>query len=129
MEKRKQILMVMPVMKGGGAERVAALLMNEFAACGHTVKFILTSSKEEDVVRIDLKEEIPIILLQDILKKDNLIKKTGWKMIRLISSVLCHFYEKVKIILQKAYDRQTSVTVRHSRLFMSQPMHKASVMG
>ena len=81
-------MMVMPVMKGGGAERVASLLMNEFHRCGYHVEFILTSSKLDEVVRADLNEEIPLILLPEQLHKER-------KLLRMVSSVLCKPFEKV----------------------------------
>ena len=62
---KKNIMMVMPVMKGGGAERVAAQLMNEFHRKGHNVRFLLTSSRSDEVIRTDLNDEIPLILLQE----------------------------------------------------------------
>jgi len=82
--------MVMPVMKGGGAERVASLLMNEFHRCGHEVKFLLTSSKQEDVVRTDLNEEIPLVFLQE-QKRDVFAKG-----LRVFSSIICHVFEALK---------------------------------
>ena len=85
---KKQVLMVMPVMKGGGAERVASLLMNEFHRCGHDVEFILTSSTPEEIVRTDLKEEISLVLLQE----------HGFrKGLRVISSIICRIFEVFKI--------------------------------
>ena len=60
MSSKKKILMVMPVMKGGGAERVAALLLNEFSRNGYDCEFLLTSSKTEDIINRDLNPKIPI---------------------------------------------------------------------
>ena len=60
MSKNKKILMVMPVMKGGGAERVASLLLNEFSRNGYNCEFLLTSSDKNDVINRDLNPDIPI---------------------------------------------------------------------
>lgn len=79
--------MVMPVMKGGGAERVASLLMNEFHRCGHDVEFVLTSSTPEEVVRTDLSEEIPLVLLQEHALR---------KGLRVVSSIICRIFEVCK---------------------------------
>lgn len=86
-------MMVMPVMKGGGAERVAALLMNEFHRCGYDVKFLLTSSASEEVINRDLDEHIPLILLQEQLsdKKDYKMKAT-----RIYSSLFSKIFEGFK---------------------------------
>ena len=88
--------MVMPVMKGGGAERVASLLMNEFHRCGHEVQFLLTSSSYEEVVRTDLIEEIPLVLLQEQLKKESKMVNVLIKGLRVSSSVFCRVFETFK---------------------------------
>lgn len=90
-------MMVMPVMKGGGAERVASLLMNEFHRCGYEVSFVLTSCKESEVVRTDLDKDIPLILVQEQLDKKKGIIDIWMKVLRVISSVLCKPFEKAGI--------------------------------
>ena len=65
----KKVLMVMPVLKGGGAERVASILTNEFYKNGCTCEFLLTSCKKEEVISRDLDENIPVIILRDFFEK------------------------------------------------------------
>lgn len=90
---KKNIMMVMPVMKGGGAERVAAQLMNEFHRKGHNVRFLLTSSRGDEVIRTDLYPEIPLILLQEELEqKDEGVSSV---LSRKLASTFCRFYETV----------------------------------
>lgn len=91
MKTKKQVLMVMPVMKGGGAERVAALLMNEFYKNKYDVKFLLTSSKREDVVDRDLDKNIPIITLEQ--KKPD----AKMKLLKVYASFWCRAFESLKI--------------------------------
>lgn len=88
MSSNKKILMVMPVMKGGGAERVASLLLNEFNRNGYDCEFLLTSSKTEDIINRDLNPDIPITSVYSC-KKNNIIFKT----LELISSLLCKPFE------------------------------------
>lgn len=76
----------MPVMQGGGAERVAALLMNEFHRNGYQVEFLLTSATEEETVRVDLNEKIPI---QYLKQTDYRVKKVS----RWCASACCRFFE------------------------------------
>ena len=88
---KKKIMMVMPVMKGGGAERVAAQLMNEFHRKGHDVRFLLTSSRADEVIRTDLNDQIPLVLLQEeIVQHKELL---GGTFSRKLASALCRIYE------------------------------------
>jgi glycosyltransferase involved in cell wall biosynthesis len=82
--------MVMPVMQGGGAERVAALLMNEFHRNGYQVEFLLTSATEEETVRVDLNDEIPI---QYLKRTDYSVKRVR----RWCASACCRLFEMFHI--------------------------------
>ncbi|MBR3817952.1 MAG: glycosyltransferase [Clostridia bacterium] len=89
MSKKKKILMVMPVMKGGGAERVASLLLNEFNRNGYDCEFLLTSSKKEDCINRDLNSAVPITSVYGNKKKNSLVFKT----LEIIASLLCKPFE------------------------------------
>ena len=52
-------------MAGGGAERVASQLLNEFHKNGIECEMVLTSAKDDEVVRTDLDELIQLTLLSD----------------------------------------------------------------
>lgn len=88
MSSNKKILMVMPVMKGGGAERVASLLLNEFNRNGYDCEFLLTSSKTKDIINRDLNPDIPVTSVYSC-KKNNIILK----ILELISPLLCKPFE------------------------------------
>ena len=90
MKKTKSVLMLIPNMVGGGAERVAAMLMNEFYKSGYDVTFMLTSTERKSLIDKDIDKNIPLILL-----KEQKIDKTsfGYKLLRLLSSLLCRFFE------------------------------------
>lgn len=87
----KKVLMFIPVMKGGGAERVASLLMNEFHRNGYETEVVITSSSEKDVIRCDLNEEIPLTFL----KKEKI--SVIYRLIGLTASVFCRFFEKFRL--------------------------------
>lgn len=87
----KKVLMFIPVMKGGGAERVASLLMNEFHRNGYETEVVITSSSEKDVIRCDLNEEIPLTFL----KKEKI--SVIYRLIALTASVFCRFFEKFRL--------------------------------
>ncbi len=94
MSKNKKILMVMPVMKGGGAERVASLLLNEFHKNGYDCEFLLTSStKEESVIR-DLDCGIPITSLS---RNSGKLQKLLYSVLRILSSIFCKPFELFSI--------------------------------
>lgn len=93
MSSKKKILMVMPVMKGGGAERVASLLLNEFHKNGYDCEFLLTSSKKEDCINRDLCPQIPITTIFDFKKHNGLI----FRILELLSSILCKPFELLGI--------------------------------
>lgn len=98
MSSNKKILMVMPVMKGGGAERVASLLLNEFKRNGYDCEFLLTSSKTEELINRDLNPDIPVTSVYGC-KKNSLF----FKMLELISSLLCKPFELFGISVPARY--------------------------
>lgn len=87
----KSVVMVMPVLKSGGAERVATLLTNEFNKSGFQTEFLLTSCFKNEVIKGDLNEEIPLIVLQELITEK---EKKG---LRLLISVLCRCFEMMKV--------------------------------
>lgn len=90
MKKTKRVLMLIPNMVGGGAERVAAELMNEFYKSGYDVAFMLTSTERKNLIDRDLDRNIPLILM----KEQNLNNDSfGYKFLRLFSSLLCRIFE------------------------------------
>jgi len=90
----KKVLMVMPVLKGGGAERVASILTNEFHKNGYACEFLLTSCNRNEVISRDLSEEFPVILLREYFKKS--FTDIFYKLLRFVTSLLCKPFEKVK---------------------------------
>lgn len=93
---KKKVIMVMPVMKGGGAERVAALLLNEFYKNGYDCEFAITSMNKEDIINCDLNPQITVTCVKDTLKKNNAFQKIRNKALRIISSVICKTFEGFK---------------------------------
>ena len=93
---KKKVIMVMPVVKGGGAERVASLLLNEFYKNGYDCEFVITSMKKEDIINCDLNPQITVTVLKDILKKNNTFQKIKNKPLRLFSSAVCKVFEGLK---------------------------------
>ena len=90
---KKQVLMVMPVLKGGGAERVASILTNEFYKNGCSCEFLLTSSQRGEVINRDLNENVPILILQEFFSKS--FTDVLFKILRVITSLLCKPIEKL----------------------------------
>ena len=89
----KEVMFVLPVMHGGGAERVAAQIANEMHTRGIKVTFVLTSDTENQVMRTDLSEDIPLIIVQDSLGNDSTFSKICYRIKRLFASLLCKPFE------------------------------------
>ena len=91
----KEVMFVLPVMHGGGAERVAAQIANEMHSRGIKVTFVLTSDTGNQVMRIDLSEYIPLITVQDSLGKEGTVSKLCHRIKGLLSSLLCKPFESL----------------------------------
>ena len=91
---KKKVVMVMPHMVGGGAERVAAQIMNKLNERGYDTRFILTSAKKNEVVRSDLNEKTPLILLTEEMKAETSGQKLAHLSARAYSTILGKLCEK-----------------------------------
>ena len=89
-----KVLMVIPHMIGGGAERVSAQIINNMNSRGFETKYILTSSKKHEVIRSDLNEKTPLILLTEELRSETFFEKLYYMPQKLISVFLGKLYEK-----------------------------------
>ena len=91
---KKKVVMVMPHMVGGGAERVAAQIMNKLNERGYETIFVLTSAKKNEVVRTDLNEKTQLILLTEEMEAETAWQKLSHLPARVYSTVLGKLYEK-----------------------------------
>ena len=110
----KKILFILPVMHGGGAERVAAQIANEMHSRGIKVTFVLTSDALKQVKRTDLSEDIPLITVQDSLGKEGTISKLCYGIKGLFSSLLCKPFETLGKPVP-AYFAKISLSAEHHR--------------
>ena len=106
--------MLLPHMIGGGAERVAAQLTNQMYERGIDTTFILSADKREDVVRSDLKEEIPLFLLTEEMPKESALGKIINKLAQLCASALCKPFEAFGKPVPASFAK-LSVTSQYSR--------------
>ena len=93
MSKKKQLMFIMPVMKGGGAEKVAALLLNEFNKNGYECELVLTNSDRDEIVDRGLSPEVSLTVLREAFPKSSALKKLFINLLRLISSLICKIPE------------------------------------
>ena len=91
---KKKVVMVMPHMVGGGAERVAAQIMNKLNERGYDTRFILTSAKKNEVVRSDLNEKTELIILTEEMKAETAGQKLAHLPARAYSTIFGKLYEK-----------------------------------
>lgn len=62
---QKELIFVMKLMNGGGAERVISLLVNSAVARGFKVKLIITHQSKKDAVLSDIDSRVEVISLPD----------------------------------------------------------------
>lgn len=95
----------MPVMKGGGAEKVAALLLNEFNKNGYECELVLTNSERHEIVDRGLNSQVGLTVLREAFPKSCVFKKLFLMLYRLTASVLCKvpeaFGKKVPAVLAR----------------------------
>ena len=91
---KKKVVMVMPHMVGGVAERVAAQIMNKLNERGYDTRFVLTSAKKNEVVRSDLNEKTQLILLTEEMKAETAGQKLTHLPARAYSTIFGKLYEK-----------------------------------
>lgn len=97
MPENRKILLVIPHMIGGGAERVASLLMNTFAEKGYRTEMVLTGDRREDVVRCDLKDSTVLTLLPEQMKKEPPGDRILYGvLLKAYAQVFCHLFELLR---------------------------------
>ncbi len=98
MPDTNKVLLLIPHMVGGGAERVAALLMNRFAVSGYDTEVALTADRAQDVVRCDLDENTPLTLLPEILPAVSLAQKIKFGLfLKIYAQVFCNLFELFRL--------------------------------
>jgi hypothetical protein len=80
-------------MIGGGAERVAALLANEMHAKGTDVRFLLTRTTPEELVRCDLSDEVPLIHFSEQIARQSVCGRAASRVSQILANVLCKTFE------------------------------------
>ena len=95
MKESKQVLMVIPHMLGGGAERVSAQIINTMNNRGYETTYMLTSSKKYEVVNTDLNDKTPLVLLTEELNKETALQKICYLPQKFVSTLVGKMYEKI----------------------------------
>jgi len=89
MSKKKQLMFIMPVMKGGGAEKVAALLLNEFNKNSYECELVLTNSDRNEIVDRGLNPEVSLTVLREKFTENGIFKKIFITLFKLFTSIIC----------------------------------------
>lgn len=92
----KKVAFILPRMKGGGAERVAALLANEFSNNLIDVSFFLTHSRSDEVIRCDLDDKIPLVLFSEQMPQKRIKDRLKAGSLQAISTLLSKPFEILK---------------------------------
>ncbi|MBE6790549.1 MAG: glycosyltransferase family 4 protein [Ruminococcaceae bacterium] len=97
MSVNKKIMMVIPVLKGGGAERVSSVLLNSFKNKGFETEYLLTNSDEDEIINRDLDNDIPVTVLRKSFVTESVFVRIFYKLLRFFSSLICKVFESLKI--------------------------------
>ncbi len=106
----------MPVMKGGGAEKVAALLLNEFNKNGYECELVLTNSDRNEVIDRGLNKSIGLTVLREAFPKNGVFKKLFLILFRLFASLVCKIPEAFGKKVPAALARLSFKTQYHDEL-------------
>lgn len=97
MSVNKKIMMVIPVLKGGGAERVSSVLLNSFKKKGFETEYLLTNSDEDEIINRDLDKDIPVTVLRKSFATESVFVRIFYKLLRIFSSLICKIFESLRI--------------------------------
>lgn len=102
---KNEIIFIIKVMCGGGAERVISLLSRAAVEKEHNVSLILTHQSKNEAVLNDIDSRINIISLPDEINTDN--QKSSWapKIIMLSARIIGKLGFKEKSSVLKYYSR------------------------
>ena len=115
MEKTERILLVIPHMVGGGAERVASLLMNSFADAGYRTEMALTGDRREDVIRCDLDERTELLLVPELTPPETAARRLFYDgFLKTLTYIVCKPFEYAGLPVPAECAR-LSLTVQYRR--------------
>ena len=99
MKKQKEIVFLIKVMNGGGAERVVSLLSSTVAEKGFKTTLILTHQSKKEALLNDINPDIKVISLPDEIKNfkiNRLAQNVIMLAARLVGKMSLLFGEKAK---------------------------------
>lgn len=97
MSKKKQLMFIMPVMKGGGAEKVAALLLNEFNKNGYECELVLSNSGRDEFIDRGLDSAVKVTFLCKNFGSKSVFVKIFLTVFRAFASFICKIPEALGI--------------------------------
>ncbi len=121
----KKAAFLLPVMRGGGAERVAALLANSFYQKNIDVRFLLTHAHSSDVIRSDLSQDIPLITFPDSMGAQTAADRIASKALHIVSSSLCKPFELLKKPVPAGFARLSLLSEYRREIRFLRDMMKA----
>lgn len=118
----KEIIFIIKVMLGGGAERVVTLLSNAATEKGYRVSLIITHQSKEDAVLHGIDSKINVISLPDEISNQK-ISSLKSRLIMLIARLVGKLGFKDKSSVLKYYSRNYSSIIWMKKYFKN---HKNS---
>ena len=121
----RRVMMLIPHMVGGGAERVAAQLMNQMYRSGIDVKLVLSADRRSEVVRSDLDTHVPLWLLREEMPKESLFRKSCLAIAKAFSNIICKPFELLKLPVPAAAAKCSQVSNYSAEIRFIRGMMKA----
>ena len=109
----KELIFVMKVMNGGGAERVVSLLSRAAAEKGNCVSLVLTHQSKTDAVLRDIDSRINVISLLDETKNQK-VSSLASKLLMLFARIIgkLGFKEKSSVLKYRSRNYQSVVWLK-----------------
>lgn len=126
MHTSKKVLMVIPHMVGGGAERVSSQIINNMNSKGYDTTYMLTSSKKHEVIRTDLDDNTPLVLLTEELKAETTIEKLCYLPQKYLSVFFGKMYEKADKFSPAWVGKMTIMWQYHREILYIRSLLKAN---
>ena len=113
---KKKVLLLISEMVGGGAERVSAQLISQMNSFGVDTKYFVSKTSYSHVIKRDLNDNIPLILLHEEMPNEAILINFAYKALKTLSSALCKPFEALKKPVPASFAKLSVVSQNHREI-------------